>query len=94
MPALEEFKNLLHFRREGKIGFYPHSKFTFDSETKLRKLLQNVLRISFQQTEFEDYQGGTYGIGGFIHEHLDTYGSQDNPMEDILDMNNGNSTPV
>ena len=45
-------------------------------------------------TESITNEGGTYGIGGFIHEHLDTYGSQDNPMEDILDMNNGNSTPV
>ena len=50
---------------------------------------QNRKSLNMRLTKSITNEGGTYGIGGFIHEHLDTYGSQDNPMEDILDMNNG-----
>ena len=58
------------------------------AENKLRNLLQS-LKISQKKKKFDSYQFGTYGIGGFIDDHLDTYGSPDTPMEDVLDFDSG-----
>ena len=76
------------FKREGKIGFIPADEDTMKAENKLRNLLQS-LKISQKKKKFDSYQFGTYGIGGFIDDHLDTYGSPDTPMEDVLDFDSG-----
>ena len=85
----EEFEKLLHFKREGKIAFIKHDDVLVPkSEAKLfnllQELFQNDLYIS-SPPSFEHYQASTYGIGGSVEEHLDSYG-KDIPMEDLLDM--------
>ena len=85
----EEFEKLLHFKREGKIAFIKHDDLLVPkSEAKLfnllQELFQNDLYIS-SPPNFEHYQASTYGIGGSVEDHLDSYG-KDIPMEDLLDM--------
>ena len=81
----EEFEALQSFKREGKIGFVPDSEFTEKSEQKLKKTFKFVTQRNLDKNSYDSYQFGTYGIGGFIDEHLDTYGKPDDPMESILD---------
>ena len=61
---------------------------TQKAENKLINLLQS-LNIHSKGKTFDSYQFGTYGIGGFIDDHFDTYGTPDSPMEDVLDLVSG-----
>ena len=81
----EEFEALQSFKREGKIGFVLDSEFTEKSDRKLKKILKFVTKRNLDTNSCDSYQFGTYGIGGFIDEHLDTYGKPSDPMESILD---------
>ena len=86
----EEFQQILDFKREGQIGFFPPDLQTKKSETKLKYLYKSIQVQN--QKNFEPYQAGIYGIGGFISEHLDTYGTPDSPLETNLDFNSGMQT--
>ena len=83
----EEFINLLSYKREGAIGFVPNhdSPYAVQNEKYLKTLLEVVDMLPMKNVlHFETYQFGIYGIGGFIEDHLDTYGKVDSPMEKIL----------
>ena len=84
----QEFKTIQSFKREGKIGFLSRDKDSQKAEVQLSNLLKS-LQITTPGNNYDSYQFGTYGIGGFIDNHLDTYGTPDSPMEDILDLKSG-----
>ena len=84
----QEFKTIQSFKREGKIGFLSSDQDSQKAEVQLSNLLKS-LQITSPGSKFDSYQFGTYGIGGFIDNHLDTYGTPDSPMEDILDLKSG-----
>ena len=84
----QEFKTIQSFKREGKIGFLSGDKDSQKAEVQLSKLLK-TLQITTPGNNYDSYQFGTYGIGGFIDNHLDTYGTPDSPMENILDLKSG-----
>ena len=84
----QEFKTIQSFKREGKIGFLSSDQDSQKAEVQLSNLLKS-LHITSPGSKFDSYQFGTYGIGGFIDNHLDTYGTPDSPMEDILDLKSG-----
>ena len=84
----QEFKTIQSFKREGKIGFLSGDKDSQKAEVQLSNLLKS-LQVTTPGNNYDSYQFGTYGIGGFIDNHLDTYGTPDSPMEDILDLKSG-----
>ena len=84
----QEFKTIQSFKREGKIGFLSGDKDSQKAEVQLSNLLK-TLQITTPGNNYDSYQFGTYGIGGFIDNHLDTYGTPDSPMENILDLKSG-----
>ena len=84
----QEFKTIQSFKREGKIGFLSGDKDSQKAQVQLSNLLRS-LQITTLGNNYDSYQFGTYGIGGFIDNHLDTYGTPDSPMEDILDLKSG-----
>ena len=94
LSEFQQFVEMLDFKREGKIGFFPETITTKKSEKKLKHILHLIYNYSMIGDSFENYQAGTYGIGGFIDEHLDTYGTPTGVMEDILDLSNGNNSFV
>jgi hypothetical protein len=93
--VIEEFKYILSFAREGKIGYIDTEDLNTTvkaADEKLENLFKSIFKKNINikcSTCSESYQFGTYGIGGFIDTHSDCYGTADVPMEDILDLKSG-----
>ena len=51
-------------------------------------LFENRIAVR-SETSSESFQMATYGIGGDIGLHFDTYGKPDNPEENFLDFESG-----
>ena len=64
-------------------------------EIMLELIYKKRLKVRSERSS-ENFQMATYGVGGDISLHLDTYGKPEQPQEELIDFHSGNpwNTPT